>query len=104
MKSNKILSSGIIFLIMFLSLICNVSAQNYIIADIKIADNGIVSFDGESSINPGIEGVDFSDGKISGETQMLTEKKEGKWNFILNLEENYSEIYLNNFDSDKIQE
>ncbi len=74
--------------------ISNISAGDYIFAEIEIDDNGIVSIQGDSDVDPNIQGIEFSEGYISGTTQLLTEKTNGVWKFFMEIDETYSEIYL----------
>jgi uncharacterized membrane protein len=90
MRSIKIIP--ILFLIVFF--VGNVSAGEYIFAEVEIQDNGIVYIQGDSDVDPGIAGMEFLEGKISGETQLLTTKENGVWRFFINIGETYSEIYL----------
>ncbi len=74
--------------------ISNISAGDYIFAEIEINDNGIVNIQGDSDVDPNIQGIEFSEGYISGTTQLLTEKTNGVWKFFMEIDETYSEIYL----------
>ncbi len=87
---NKYLS-----LIIFASLVLILSssqanAQDSLQLEIEILDNGFVIIKGNSNIDPGLNEIYFSDGKISGKTQALTSKNKDTWQFSLNINRIYS--------------
>jgi len=89
MKKNIFL-----FVFIFIFLIGLISAENYIIAEIEILDNGEVEIKGKSNFDLNIKGIDFSEQKIYGKTHALTKKDKDIWTFFINFEQEFSEISL----------
>ena len=77
MKRVIIILLGII---LFISLV----NASYFSAEFYIKENGYVIVDGSTDINPEIEEIEFIGNKIIGETQELTSKQGGVWDFALN--------------------
>jgi uncharacterized membrane protein len=82
------------FSFLFLFSISLASAQ-YVTGDIYITSVGEAKFSVETNLNPDIEELNFdvTREKLTGTTEMLTEKKKGTWTFTLNLK-NYETILL----------
>ncbi len=96
----------IIFLIFVLLLLLflffgssnSISAQtikeDYFLIQINLFSDGSALVVGSSNINPDIEEISYENQTIYGISQYLTNKQKEKWNFNLNLEKVFSEIYV----------
>lgn len=75
----------IMFTLIFFNLIGIVSAQSQISMDMEVNENGFVDIQGESSFDPEIKGINFSQGELSGSTQSITSNAGDKWMLDINL-------------------
>lgn len=81
-----------IILVVTLFLSTNVSAS-YISGNIKIYENGLATFNVETDTPVNIEGLTFTNNKLSGTTNVLTKKEGNIWTFALNFP-SYENILL----------
>jgi uncharacterized membrane protein len=70
-------------LLLIIILISNVSAT-YISGDIFIYENGVTRFNLETDVPLDIEGLTFVNNKITGTTELLSNKQAGVWTFSIN--------------------
>ena len=68
-------------------ILLGIASASYISGDIYINKEGRASFYLETDRNLSIDGLDFSEGKLRGETDLLTSKDKDIWTFILDLDE-----------------
>ena len=89
----NLMKKTLIFLSVFFFLISSVSAT-YITGDIHINELGEAIFKVETDVPLNIPELNFKDGKLTGETSVLTSKEKELWTFSLN-ENSYDSIFLN---------
>lgn len=84
----------LILFIFVLFLISPVLAQEELLLQINVFDDGSALIIGSATINPEIEDIEYEEGTLYGYTQHLTNKKGATWTFSLEIEQDFSNSYV----------